>query len=212
MQQGYFPSPGISIGTIPWKHEGIRSYYVFFFETSHDVHPLGDNEIVKIEIWDVVDKVQKDPEMSPESQKSKKHSSKASETCQRYIDSNMLDVYKDVSSVIILVNLTEEFSPYYLQAELSRIPPNIPILLFGNFTDRGFRKVNSLEIKSVVPLSLEQTVIYSEGSLLTGSGLGIVKLFLKYCFLQLQVRSEASFLKLHVPYASFFPFIAKDSA
>ena len=92
---------------------------------------LDDTELIKIELWDVVDKARFPVDVKTGQVDSKK-SLKAS-TSQKYLDSNSLDVYRDATAVIFVLNVAEEFSTYYYQAELARVPSNLPILIFVNF-------------------------------------------------------------------------------
>ena len=104
---------------VEMKIYSIFGFYLLF---------VDDIELVKIELWDVVDKARFPIDTRtglPDSKKSLKTSNS-----QKYLDSNSFDVYKDASAVVFLLNVAESFSSFYFQSELPRVPSNLPILIF----------------------------------------------------------------------------------
>ncbi|KAL7839953.1 hypothetical protein SRHO_G00266110 [Serrasalmus rhombeus] len=177
-QEEYIPTQEIQVTSIHWN-----------YKTTDDV--------VKVEVWDVVDKGQKIP--LPEGVgKSKKRSDtlKLENEPQEAenemaLDAEFLDVYKNCNGIIMMFDITKQWTYNYILRELPRVPTHVPVCVLGNHRDMGeHRVILPDDIRDFIA-SLNRPmgssyIHYAESSMKNGFGLKYLHRFFNIPFLQLQ--------------------------
>ncbi|XP_058633546.1 rab-like protein 6 isoform X2 [Onychostoma macrolepis] len=177
-QEEYIPTQEIQVTSIHWS-----------YKTTDDV--------VKVEVWDVVDKGQKIP--LPEGVgKGKKRGetlkleNEPQETeSELALDAEFLDVYKNCNGVILMFDITKQWTYNYILRELPKVPTHVPVCVLGNYRDMGeHRVVLPDEIRDFIvglnrPLG-SSYIHYAESSMKNGFGLKYLHRFFNIPFLQLQ--------------------------
>jgi GTPase SAR1 family protein len=104
-------------------------------------YKLGDSDIVKVEIWDVVDKSKKKRALnntnSSTTNKLKVDNSNAQTQIpiEASLDAEFIDVYKNCNGCILVYDITKQWTWEYVERELPKIPSHIPVLILGNHKD-----------------------------------------------------------------------------
>ncbi|XP_055055148.2 rab-like protein 6 isoform X2 [Misgurnus anguillicaudatus] len=177
-QEEYIPTQEIQVTSIHWN-----------YKTTDDV--------VKVEVWDVVDKGQKIP--LPEGVgKGKKRGetlkleNEPQETeSELALDAEFLDVYKNCNGVIMMFDITKQWTYNYILRELPKVPNHVPVCVLGNYRDMGeHRVVLPDDIRDFIaglnrPLG-SSYIHYAESSMRNGFGLKYLHRFFNIPFLQLQ--------------------------
>uniref|UniRef100_A0A0A9XAK0 Rab-like protein 1 n=1 Tax=Lygus hesperus TaxID=30085 RepID=A0A0A9XAK0_LYGHE len=141
-------------------------------------------DVVKVEVWDIVDKGKKRPVLPglkfPEVTAS--------------LDAEFLDVYKGTDGVIIVFDITKPWTFSYVQRELPKISGDIPVLILGNCCDMGHHRAVPEDtvrhyVDSIQRPSGQAQVRYSESSMVNGFGLRYIYKFLALPFLQVQRKT-----------------------
>ncbi|XP_073990567.1 rab-like protein 6 isoform X5 [Rhodnius prolixus] len=88
-------------------------------------------EVVKVEVWDVVDKAKKRPTIE---------GLKLTGELQPALDAEFLDVYKGTNGVILVMDVTKNWTFDYVQKEMERIPEQIPVVVVGNHCDMSHHR------------------------------------------------------------------------
>lgn len=116
--EAYTPSEQIQVASIQWS-----------FKATEDV--------VKVEVWDVVDRGK-----ARVRQTGLKLSSMAAPVPETpALDAEFLDVYKGTHGVILMLDITKNWTFEYACKELPKIPADIPVLLLGNHCDMSHHRV-----------------------------------------------------------------------
>lgn len=111
--------------------------------------------------------------------------------------SENLDVYKGADAVLLVMDMTKSWTFKYIQAEFSKIPKHIPVLVVANHRDQGHhRTVTTEQVRAFLDgfdrNPSDGIVMYTEASMKNGFGLSLIEKFFNIPFLKLQ---EASLLK-----------------
>ncbi|XP_027018632.1 rab-like protein 6 isoform X2 [Tachysurus fulvidraco] len=117
-QEEYIPTQEIQVTSIHWN-----------YKTTDDV--------VKVEVWDVVDKgrgkkradtlkLENDPQEAEN---------------EMALDAEFLDVYKNCNGVIMMFDITKQWTYNYILRELPRVPTHVPVCVLGNHRDMGEHRV-----------------------------------------------------------------------
>ncbi|XP_016136153.1 rab-like protein 6 [Sinocyclocheilus grahami] len=155
------------------------------------------DDVVKVEVWDVVDKGQKLP--LPEGVgKGKRRGEnlklenepQESET-EMALDAEFLDVYKNCNGVILMFDITKQWTFNYILRELPKVPTHIPVCVLGNQRDMGEHRVILPDdirdfINSLNRPPGSSYIHYAESSMKNGFGLKYLHRFFNIPFLQLQ--------------------------
>lgn len=145
------------------------------------------DDVVKVEVWDIVDKSQKRTQF--DSLKMNNGSGAHREPTPA-LDAEFIDVYKNTNGVILVFDMTKAWTFEYVQRELPRIPGHIPVIILANHRDMGHHRAVSEEqvLGFVETLGREPggQVRYSECSMRNGFGLKFLYKFFNLPFLQLQ--------------------------
>lgn len=170
--ENYIPTEEIQVASIQWS-----------FKTTEDV--------VKVEVWDVVDK----------GKSRARHSGlKLSSSIPADIpalDAEFLDVYKGTHGVILMFDVTKLWTFEYVTKEIDKISEEIPILILGNHCDMGHHRVVSDDqaLGFIDNLPKRQSeIMYSESSMRNGFGLRLLYKFLGLPFLHLQKKNSSDSL------------------
>ncbi|KAF0310175.1 Rab-like protein 6 [Amphibalanus amphitrite] len=166
----YESTPEIQVASIQWSYKAT-------------------DDVVKVEIWDVVDKAKKKKKM--EGLKLENSSAAAPVPEEAALDAEFLDVYKGTHGVVMVLDITKAWTFEYVQRELPRVPGHIPVLVLGNHRDMGHhRQVREDDVRFFAEHA-ERTggaaqVRYAESSMRNGFGLKLLHRFLNVPFLTLQ--------------------------
>lgn len=150
------------------------------------------DDVVKVEIWDVVDKGK--PKKKSEALKlDNKTVPVIPDEEQPALDAEFVDVYKGTNGVILMMDMTKQWTFDYVQRELAKVPKNIPVLVLANHRDMGHHRVVSEDqVKGFIESLLtedessERQIRYSESSMRNGFGLKFLHKFFNLPFLHLQ--------------------------
>ena len=122
----YKPTEEIQVASINWSYKNTE-------------------DIVKVEVWDVVDVAKKRKKLT---------GLKVPGDVDEYepgLDAEFIDVYKGTHGVIILLDITKPWTMEYVRKEAHLVPPHIPILILANHTDMGHhRQVSQLQVADFV--------------------------------------------------------------
>lgn len=157
-------------------------------------------DVVKVEIWDVVDRSKKKKSLTGGStckQKQKQRNSGLGDPfmlgggVEASLDAEFIDVYKNANGCLMVFDITKPWTWEYVERELPKVPSHIPVLVIGNFRDsQHHRQVDELKcqffLESLDRGSLASSVRYTETSMRSGFGLKYLHKFFNVPFLQLQ--------------------------
>lgn len=167
-QEEYIPTQEIQVTSIHWS-----------YKTTDDV--------VKVEVWDVVDKGKgkrrgENLKLENEPQESE---------TEMALDAEFLDVYKNCNGVIMMFDITKQWTFNYILRELPKVPTHIPVCVLGNQRDMGEHRVILPDdiigfISSLNRPPGSSYIHYAESSMKNGFGLKYLHRFFNIPFLQLQ--------------------------
>ncbi|XP_066510240.1 rab-like protein 6 isoform X2 [Hoplias malabaricus] len=167
-QEEYIPTQEIQVTSIHWN-----------YKTTDDV--------VKVEVWDVVDKGK-----SKKRSETLKLENEPQETDNEMaLDAEFLDVYKNCNGIIMMFDITKQWTYNYILRELPRVPTHVPVCVLGNHRDMGeHRVIRPDDIREFIarlnrPLG-SSYIHYAESSMKNGFGLKYLHRFFNIPFLQLQ--------------------------
>ncbi|KAG0207607.1 Rab-like protein 6 [Mortierella sp. GBA30] len=113
------------------------------------VSSLATNDIIKVEVWDVVDKGVQSGELKASSSAlkidnntptspSKTKSAPDTESVPHAgfaLDASTIDVYRNTDGVILVYDISKPWTFDYAAKALADVPTNIPVLILSNFSD-----------------------------------------------------------------------------
>ncbi|KAM5300510.1 rab-like protein 6 [Ctenodactylus gundi] len=164
----YIPTQEIQVTSIHWS-----------YKTTDDV--------VKVEVWDVVDKgkcKKRGDGLKTENDPQEAESEMA-------LDAEFLDVYKNCSGVVMMFDITKQWTFNYVLRELPKVPTHVPVCVLGNYRDMGEHRV-------ILPDDVRDFIDhldrppgssyfrYAESSMKNSFGLKYLHKFFNIPFLQLQ--------------------------
>lgn len=147
-KEAYESSDEIKVANIQWN-----------YKTTDD--------IVKVEVWDVVDRSKKKRSLlqttSTSHSKSLKlenkinisnsnndsnNNAKTIPPVEASLDAEFIDVYKNTNGCIMVYDITKQWTWDYVERELPKIPAHIPVLIIGNHRDmQHHRNVDELKCR-----------------------------------------------------------------
>lgn len=162
----YVPTDEIQVASIHWNYKAA-------------------DDVVKVEVWDVVDRGKKRPPIDG------LKLGDVSEGITPALDAEFLDVYKGTNGVILVMDITKSWSFDYVEKELVKIPAHIPVLVLGNHCDMAHHRTVTADrvtyfIESVQRPEGSAQIRYAESSMSNGFGLKLLHKFFCLPFLQLQ--------------------------
>ena len=151
-------------------------------------------DIVKVEVWDVVDVAKKRKKLT-----GLKMAPGEGEEFETGLDASFIDVYKGCHGAILVFDITKPWTWDYVKKEVGEIPGNIPVLILANFTDQSHhRQVTRLQVSDFVEnVAREAEVRWGESSLRNGFGLKFLHRFFNVPFLALQRMSLLQQLEIN---------------
>lgn len=163
----YLPTQEIQVTSIHWN-----------YKTTDDV--------VKVEVWDVVDKGK-----GKRRGDNLKLENEPQESDEVALDAEFLDVYKNCNGVIMMFDITKQWTFNYILRELPKVPTHVPVCVLGNHRDMGeHRVILPDDIRDFIaglnrPMG-SSYIHYAESSMKNGFGLKYLHRFFNIPFLQLQ--------------------------
>ncbi|XP_029366454.1 rab-like protein 6 isoform X2 [Echeneis naucrates] len=163
----YIPTQEIQATSIHWN-----------YKTTDDV--------VKVEVWDVVDKGK-----GKRRGDNLKLENEPQESDEVALDAEFLDVYKNCNGVIMMFDITKQWTFNYILRELPKVPTHVPVCVLGNHRDMGeHRVILPDDIRDLIaglnrPMGASY-IHYAESSMKNGFGLKYLHRFFNIPFLQLQ--------------------------
>uniref|UniRef100_A0A8C2KAY3 RAB, member RAS oncogene family-like 6b n=1 Tax=Cyprinus carpio TaxID=7962 RepID=A0A8C2KAY3_CYPCA len=107
------------------------------------------------------------------------------------LDAEFLDVYKNCNCVIMMFDITKQWTYNYILRELPKVPTHVPVCVLGSYRDMGeHRVILSDDVRDFIaglnrPLG-SSYIHYAESSMKNGFGLKYLHRFFNIPFLQLQ--------------------------
>ncbi|XP_062929969.1 rab-like protein 6 isoform X2 [Mobula hypostoma] len=174
----YIPTQEIQVTSIHWS-----------YKTTDD--------IVKVEVWDIVDKGGAVPSTGTLGKSRRKGDGLKLENdpqetdAEMALDAEFLDVYKNCNGVIMMFDITKQWTFSYIMKELPKVPDHIPVCVLGNHRDMGEHRVILPDdvkefIYGINRLPRSSYIRYAESSMKNGFGLKYLHKFFNIPFLQLQ--------------------------
>ncbi|XP_056274988.1 rab-like protein 6 isoform X2 [Pseudoliparis swirei] len=163
----YLPTQEIQATSIHWN-----------YKTTDDV--------VKVEVWDVVDKGK-----GKRRGENLKLENEPQESDDVALDAEFLDVYKNCNGIIMMFDITKQWTFNYIVRELPKVPSHVPVCVLGNHRDMGeHRVILPDDIRDLIgglnrPMGASY-IHYAESSMKNGFGLKYLHRFFNIPFLQLQ--------------------------
>ncbi|KAG1653049.1 Nitric oxide synthase, brain [Nymphon striatum] len=166
-KEEYLPTQEIQVASIQWNYKAT-------------------DDVVKVEVWDVVDKGKK-----KKKSEGLKLDNSHEELEEAVLDADFLDVYKGTNGVIIMFDITKQWTFEYVQREVPKVPDNIPILILASHRDMGHHRVIVQDEVISYVQHLERSsdaaqIRCAESSMRNGFGLKFIHKFFNFPFLQLQ--------------------------
>ncbi|XP_022523470.2 rab-like protein 6 isoform X1 [Astyanax mexicanus] len=164
----YIPTQEIQVTSIHWN-----------YKTTDDV--------VKVEVWDVVDK----GKGKKRGENLKLENEPQESETEMALDAEFLDVYKNCNGVIMMFDITKQWTFNYIMRELPKVPTHVPVCVLGNQRDMGEHRVILPDdirdfINNLNRPPGSSYIHYAESSMKNGFGLKYLHRFFNIPFLQLQ--------------------------
>ncbi|KAI8369277.1 uncharacterized protein BYT42DRAFT_583771 [Radiomyces spectabilis] len=199
-EEAYSSTSQIQVANIPW-------------------HYKDSSDIVKIEVWDVVDKahnnstkksesgIKLEHHPSGQSPRVEKQPQETTEQSDLALDASTVNVYRNSHAVIFMFDITKPWTFNYVKRNLEDVPETVAVLVLGNFSDKSAeRKVSLDEIHAALydqnTLRIDKGALkpnlirYAEASMKTGLGLKFIYDYLGVPFMQLMMESLRKQLEL----------------
>ncbi|KAI7880692.1 P-loop containing nucleoside triphosphate hydrolase protein [Lichtheimia hyalospora FSU 10163] len=144
----YVSTPQIQVANIPW-------------------HYRDSSDIIKIEVWDVVDKAHNNKNTSTESgiklehnaqpkqeqqqqpppppSKQQTQQQQSTESPQLGLDASTVNVYRNTHAVIFLFDVSKQWTFDYVNNQLADVPETLSVLVIGNCNDKSAERVVNLD-------------------------------------------------------------------
>ncbi|XP_019495929.1 PREDICTED: rab-like protein 6 [Hipposideros armiger] len=164
----YIPTQEIQVTSIHWN-----------YKTTDD--------IVKVEVWDVVDK----GKCKKRGDGLKMENDPQEAESEMALDAEFLDVYKNCNGVVMMFDITKQWTFSYILRELPKVPTHVPVCVLGNYRDMGEHRVVLPDDVHGLINSLNRPpgssyFRYAESSMKNSFGLKYLHKFFNIPFLQLQ--------------------------
>ncbi|TKS78051.1 Rab-like protein 6 GTP-binding protein [Collichthys lucidus] len=153
---------------------------------TQEIQATTTDDVVKVEVWDVVDKGK-----GKKRGDNLKLENEPQESDEVALDAEFLDVYKNCNGVIMMFDITKQWTFNYILRELPKVPTHVPVCVLGNHRDMGeHRVILPDDIRDLIaglnrPMGASY-IHYAESSMKNGFGLKYLHRFFNIPFLQLQ--------------------------
>ena len=128
------------------------------YETSEEIKVANiqwnyksTEDVVKVEIWDVVDRSKKKKNLTGGTTMRQKNGFGDPYMLggvEASLDAEFIDVYKNANGCLMVYDVTKPWTWDYIERELPKVPSHIPVLVIGNFRDiKHHRQVDELKCK-----------------------------------------------------------------
>jgi len=170
--ESYTPSDEIKVASIQWNYKAT-------------------DDIVKVEVWDVVDRGKKRKQLDG----LKLADNSDIPSFEPALDAEFVDVYKGAQGVIIMFDVTKSWTFDYVKREAPKVPKHIPLLILANFIDQAHHRcISRSQAIGYIEDELDRgedsaDEKYAESSMRNGFGLKFLHKFLNLPFLSLQKES-----------------------
>ncbi|XP_041482159.1 rab-like protein 6 isoform X1 [Lytechinus variegatus] len=167
----YLPTSEIQVASIQWNYKAT-------------------DDVVKVEVWDVVDKG-KPRKRERNTLKIENKETEEEEPEDPCLDASFLDVYKGTNGVVMMLDISKKWTWKYVQKELPKVPTHIPVLVMASFKDQFeeqvvYREEIEFFIKELDRPPGSAHIRVAESSMKNGFGLKYLHSFFNIPFLQLQ--------------------------
>ncbi|XP_005103241.1 rab-like protein 6 isoform X2 [Aplysia californica] len=169
-KEEYIPTDEIQVASIQWNYRAT-------------------DDVVKVEVWDVVDKGRKRRKLEGLKMENAELAS-PEEPC---LDAEFLDVYKGTHGVVFVFDITKQWTFGYVEREMEKVPSHLPVLVLGNHRDMGHHRTVTEEKANYFVEQCQRErpegsgkIRYAESSMRNGFGLKYLHMFFNLPFLQLQ--------------------------
>ncbi|KAJ8300824.1 hypothetical protein KUTeg_022343 [Tegillarca granosa] len=164
----YIPTDEIQVCCIHWNYKAT-------------------DDIVKVDVWDIVDKGKK----KTKAEGLKIENKPDAENEEPCLDAEFIDVYKGTHGVVLMYDITKQWTFSYVEREIEKVPSHIPVLVLGNHRDMGHHRTVLEDKARYFCMNFERPegsaqVRYAESSMRNGFGLKFLHKFFNLPFLQLQ--------------------------
>ena len=194
-KEEYVPTDEIQVTSIQWNYKAT-------------------DDIVKVEVWDIVDKGKKRKKLDGlkfnNSAATSDSIGKDTGAMDIALDAEFVDVYKGTHGVVFMFDVTKMWTFEYIQREISKVPSHIPILIIANFIDMAHHRVVTRDqaVGFIEEHERGSTdggqhngvvaeIRYAESSMRNGFGLKLLHKFLNVPYLMLQRESLLTQLALN---------------
>ncbi|XP_050782454.1 rab-like protein 6 isoform X3 [Gopherus flavomarginatus] len=155
------------------------------------------DDIVKVEVWDVVDK----GKCKKRGDGLKLENDPQEAESEMALDAEFLDVYKNCNGVVMMFDITKQWTFNYILRELPKVPTHVPVCVLGNYRDMGEHRVILPDDMRAFIDNLNRPpgssyFRYAESSMKNSFGLKYLHKFFNIPFLQLQVPASWKSLPL----------------
>lgn len=194
----YIPTEEIQVTSIQWNYKAT-------------------DDVVKVEVWDVVDRGKKKKRFDG----LKLENSQLEMPEEPALDAEFLDVYKGTNGVIMMLDLTKTWTFDYVQREMAKVPSHIPVIILSNHCDMSHHRTVTNDLISFYIESIQGTrtgtVRHTESSMRNGFGLKLLHKFFNLPFLQLQKETllrqlERNEIEINATIQELDMFCASDDA
>ncbi|XP_071510401.1 rab-like protein 6 isoform X2 [Diadema antillarum] len=170
-REEYTPTSEIQVASIHWNYKAT-------------------DDVVKVEVWDVVDKG-KPRKRDRNTLKIENTETETEDDSNPCLDASFLDVYKGTNGVVMMLDISKQWTWKYVQQELPKVPHHIPVLVMASFRDLNEKRAVYTEeidyfIKTLDRPPGSAYIKVAESSMKNGFGLKYLHSFFNIPFLQLQ--------------------------
>lgn len=169
--ESYLPTTEIQVASIQWNYKAT-------------------DDVVKVEVWDVVDKG-KPRKRERNTLKIDNKETDEDDPDNPCLDASFLDVYKGTNGVVMMLDISKKWTWQYVEKELPKVPTHIPVLVMASFKDLHeeqavYREEIEYFIKELDRPPGSAHIRVAESSMKNGFGLKYLHSFFNIPFLQLQ--------------------------